>query len=88
MFYGEESDDVQEVIDGICVDKGIFIKLLEGLNLQKTEKVYIHYLFCSDDEIKHPTYKGNVSQEDVITSFYNEIDSKGLQNKLVSLEER
>lgn len=86
LFYGNKVDEeVEKVSDEVYLRKGIFIKIIELLNLQKTKHVYIDYLFSTDEEFNKIKNK-KTTLDDVIKVLFREFDEKDFQTLILNFE--
>lgn len=85
LFYGKkENEEIERITDEIYLKKGIFIKIIEILNLEKTKQFYINYLFSSDKEFDKTKNK-TLSIDEVIETLFHEIDGKKFHTKVLNL---
>ena len=91
IYIGGTADDesVIKAAHGITIKKGIFIKIIEKLNLNNTLNKYIKFLMIHEPEINENTYlsKEEIKQysdiNSVIEVMYKEFDKKVDANKKI-----
>ena len=84
-----DDESIIKIVQGIVIKKGIFIRIIEKLNLNNTLNSYIKFLIIQEFEVNEKLYLSkeeieNYSDLDsVIEIMYNEFDKKIEQNKRI-----
>lgn len=81
LFYGEiKSCEVEELDNGLMLNKGLFIKIIDQLGLKESKMAYIKYLIAKDEEFRdmlNNEEKIKYGKLDaIIELLFEEIDSK------------
>lgn len=86
---GDEDESVIKAAHGIVIKKGLFIKLIEKLDLNETLNAYIKFLLIHEEEINEDLYlskkeiKKYFKIDSVIGVLYKEFDKKITSRKKV-----
>jgi hypothetical protein len=81
IFFGDLKENLEDIGGGLVLNKGLFIRIIESLGLNKTKKAYISYLINQDEEIQanvhdYPYDKAIMDTSDVLDVMFSEFDEK------------
>ena len=83
LYYGDCTNaDCEQIARGLSLNKGLFSKLLERMELLETKSTFIGYLQCMDTEIPSTLV---VTSDEVLEVLFREFDTKYGNAQLIDL---